>query len=161
MAFAVCNGHIARPQPHPLTHSTRPARVDVDPPDGGTPTTTVTDARGKTTQTRHYLGTSPTGAYQSTDYTYTARGDLSTITDPTGSVNRFFYDLRGLKTRTEDPAKGVTTMTYDDAGRIATSTDARGVVLAYSYDQLSRRKEMRDVSATGTLRAKCMGSGHA
>ncbi|GAA3044286.1 RHS repeat-associated core domain-containing protein [Actinokineospora globicatena] len=128
-------------------------RVHVDPPVGATPTTTITDARGKTTELRHYLGAGPTGTYQSTSYTYTHASELATVTDPAGNLWRNTYDLRGLRTKEEDPAKGTTNYAFDDAARLSTSTDARNVTLAYEYDKLSRKTGVYEGSLTGTKRA--------
>ncbi|GLZ43709.1 RHS repeat-associated core domain-containing protein [Actinokineospora sp. NBRC 105648] len=129
-------------------------RVDTDPPVGATPTTVITDARGQTTQLRQYTGSSPTGAYQETNYTYTRAGLPATVADPAGNTWRTSYDLRGLKTRVEDPATGVSTFTYDDAGRAQTATDGRNLTLAYTYDALSRKTSLRNGSPTGTKRAE-------
>lgn len=129
-------------------------RVSVDPPVGGTPTTTITDARGRTTQLVQYTGTEPTGPSQTTTYTYTDRDELASVTDPAGNVWTYSYDLRGLRTGSTDPDRGTGTTTYDDAGRVLTTTDARSEVLAYTYDALSRRTSVRDDTVTGAVRAE-------
>ncbi|MFC7109617.1 SpvB/TcaC N-terminal domain-containing protein [Nonomuraea rubra] len=113
-------------------------RVHYTPPAGGTATTTITDARGRTTELRQYHGPTPTGGYDTTSYRYNPAGYLSEVVAPGNAIWRFGYDLRGNKVRTEDPDAGVSTQTYDDAGRLATRTDARGVTLAYAYDSFSR-----------------------
>src|SRR5207247_2464159 len=95
-------------------------RTAVTPPAGGTPTVTVNDARGHMTELRQYRGAAPTGTYDATRYTYTARGDLATVTDAAGNVWRYTYDQRGRKVKDEDPDKGTSTFTYDDAGQIQT-----------------------------------------
>ncbi|MEO3746487.1 RHS repeat-associated core domain-containing protein [Plantactinospora sp. B5E13] len=127
-------------------------RVTVDPPAGETPTTTVTDADGQTVELRQYLGDSPSGAYDTTRYTYTPAGDVATVTDPDGNVWRNHYDLRGRKVTEEDPDKGSTTYTYDNADQVSTTTDARGVTLAYSYDVLGRKTGVYDGSTAGPKR---------
>ena len=113
-------------------------RIDVDPPTGGTATTTLTDARGQTTQLRQYHGSAPTGAYDATNYTYTSSGQLATVVDPAGNTWKYTYDARGNRVQSEDPDTGTTTSTYDNGGRLTSATDARGVTLAYSYDKLGR-----------------------
>lgn len=128
-------------------------RVSVDPPAGGTPTTTITDARGQTTQLLQYTGPAPTGTHQVTTYTWDKAGRLASMTDPAGNQWTYTYDLRGRQTGATDPDKGTSTSTYDDAGQLLTSTDARGVTLATTYDLLGRKTELREGSGTGTVRA--------
>jgi RHS repeat-associated protein len=129
-------------------------RVSVDPPVGATPTTTVTDVRGRTIQLIQYTGSGPTGPSQTTSYTHTDRDELATVTDPAGNVWTYTYDLRGLRTGATDPDRGTTTTTHNDAGQTLTTTDARGEVLAYTYDALSRRTSVRDDTVTGAVRAE-------
>ncbi|MGQ0840006.1 restriction endonuclease fold toxin [Actinokineospora sp.] len=129
-------------------------RVHVDPPAGATPITRVVDARGQATQLQQYIGQGPTGTYQTTRYSYTDAGELSTVSDPEGNVWRNFYDLRGFTTRREDPVNGTTTFTYDDAGRLRSTTDSRNITLAYDYDRLSRKVGLYDGSLTGLKRAE-------
>jgi RHS repeat-associated protein len=129
-------------------------RVDVTPPDGGTPMSTVLDARGQTTALRQYAAGTPTGSFDQTTYRYNARGDLSRVTDPGGNVWDFGYDLLGHRTRTADPDKGVAVNVYNDAGDLISSTDARGRVLAYGYDSLGRKTSLRDGGPTGPKRAE-------
>ncbi|MFE9689124.1 RHS repeat-associated core domain-containing protein [Micromonospora sp. NPDC005806] len=128
-------------------------RTTVDPPAGDTPTTTLTDAHGQTSELRQYTSDSPTGGYDATTYTYTRSGDLATVTDPAGNVWRYTYDLRGRKVRDDDPDKGTTTYTYDNADQLLTETDARGTTLAYSYDDLGRRTGLYEGSTAGPKRA--------
>ncbi|GIG34834.1 RHS repeat-associated core domain-containing protein [Cellulomonas pakistanensis] len=129
-------------------------RVSVDPPAGGTPQTTITDARGQTTELRQYLGATPSGTYRSSTYGYDKAGNLTSVKDATGNTWTYAYDLRGRQTSATDPDKGATTTTYDDAGLMQTSKDARGTTLYYVRDQLGRQTELRETSATGALRAK-------
>ncbi|HWG99191.1 MAG TPA: polymorphic toxin-type HINT domain-containing protein [Pilimelia sp.] len=129
-------------------------RVSVDPPVGGTPTTTVTDARGRTTALWQYLGAAPTGAHQDTTYAYDHAGRLATVTDPAGNQWTYGYDLRGRQVSAVDPDRGATTSTYDDAGQLLTTTEVgRGLTLAYTYDGLGRKTALRDGSASGPVRA--------
>jgi RHS repeat-associated protein len=125
--------------------------VDVTAPPGGVGTGTWTDARGRTVALRHYHGTSPTGAYDATTYTYTDAGQLSTMTDPTGkNVWRYTYDQLGRKKSEEDPDRGRTTYEYDDADQLVGTTDARGTTLAIRRDTLGRRTGLFLDSLSGT-----------
>jgi RHS repeat-associated protein len=129
-------------------------RVHVTPPAGGTPTTTITDARGRTTELRQYGAATPTGGYDSTRYTYTPAGQLETVTDPGNNVWRYGYDLRGRQTSAQDPDKGASTYRYDNANRLSSVTDARGVSVAYAYDALGRRTAVHEGSVQGTKLAE-------
>ena len=100
-------------------------RVTTVPPTGGTPTSTVTDALGRTTELDSYTspptvttstsGGSTTvsitgGTTQATDYSYNHRGWLSGITDAaTGEDWSSGYNLLGEVTSTTDPNSGTTT----------------------------------------------------
>jgi RHS repeat-associated protein len=129
-------------------------RADVTPPTGGTPTSTVVDARGRTVELRQYHAATPTGGYDATRYTYDRKGQRTVVTDPAGNRWTYSHDLSGRPTVAVDPDKGRSTMTYNDAGDLLTSTDARGRVLAYTYDDLGRKTSLRDGSATGPKRAE-------
>lgn len=113
-------------------------RVTVIPPQGGTATTTVTDARGRTTELLQYTDTARTQS-QKTTYVYGKFGEPTTVTDPAGNAWTTTFDARGQKTRTDDPDKGVSTTTYDALGRATSTTDARGVTLTSVYDKLGRQ----------------------
>ncbi|MFF4198307.1 polymorphic toxin-type HINT domain-containing protein [Nonomuraea sp. NPDC001831] len=126
-------------------------RVHVDPPSGGTPITTITDARGQVSEKRQYKGDSPTGAYDATTYGYTPAGRVGKVTDGSGNVWTYTYDQRGRLIESSDPDKGVTKTAYDDLDRVTSSTDARGKTVWTGYDDLDRVTQTRDGSATGTL----------
>ncbi|WP_350275876.1 RHS repeat-associated core domain-containing protein [Kribbella sp. HUAS MG21] len=129
-------------------------RISVDPPEGETATTSITDADDAEVELRQYTGGSPTGPYDATTYTYNNRGDLVATTDPAGNTWNTTYDLRGRVTQREDPDTGKSSFTYDNAGQVLTSTDARGATLAYTYDAMGRRTGMFDGSTSGTKRAQ-------
>ncbi|MEV4315643.1 RHS repeat-associated core domain-containing protein [Actinocrispum sp. NPDC049592] len=118
-------------------------RVTLTPPSGGTVTTTVYDARGRTAELRQYHGRTAQGDYDSTTYAYAPTDNLAKLVDPAGQVWKYTYDLHGRKIVDDDPDKGVTTMTYDPAGNLATKKDAKGTTLTYGYDALNRRKDER------------------
>ncbi|MFJ1901698.1 MULTISPECIES: RHS repeat-associated core domain-containing protein [unclassified Streptomyces] len=128
-------------------------RTTVIPPVGGTATTTVNDARGKTTELRQHHSRSADAAYDITTYSYTPHGELAKVTDPAGNSWSYTYDQLGRQTRTDDPDKGVTTTKYDDRSQVTSTKDARGTSLFNIYDNLGRKTELRDGSTTGTLRA--------
>ncbi|MCE6995374.1 type IV secretion protein Rhs [Saccharothrix sp. S26] len=121
-------------------------RVHVTPRQGGTPTTTITDAHGRTVELRQHHGS----GYHSTTYRYTKAGRIAQVVDEAGNTWRAEYDLRGRMTTLDDPDQGVTAMTYDDADRLTTTTDGRGGTVAFSYDGLGRR--------TGSYRGQVGGT---
>ena len=125
----------------------------IDPPDGDTPTTTYLDTDGRTTELRQYQGDSPTGAYDSTRYTYNKRGQQETITDSSGNVWRYRYNLAGDMVHSEDPDRGPTDYTFNAAHEKVTATDSRDITLVYGYDILGRQTEVREGSMTGPKRA--------
>lgn len=129
-------------------------RVHFTPPQGGTATTTITDARGQTVALRQYHGPSPTGAYDEITYGYTERGELASVDDESGNTWTYAYDQRGRQISATDPDAGTTTSTYDAAGQLLASTDGRGLTLGYTYDALGRQTSMRDGSPTGPKRAE-------
>ncbi|WP_219905402.1 polymorphic toxin-type HINT domain-containing protein [Actinopolyspora mortivallis] len=124
-------------------------RKHVTPPQGGTATTTINDARGRKIELRQYEEPTPTGEYDATSYTYTDAGQLETVTDPGGNTWRYTYDLRGNKTKAEDPDRGATTYSYDAAGQLVAETDARGEKLVYTYDELGRKTATHSGSRDG------------
>ncbi|MEJ3748474.1 RHS repeat-associated core domain-containing protein [Actinomycetes bacterium KLBMP 9797] len=123
-------------------------RTRVTPPAGGTTTTTISDAQGRTVELRQHRGGTPDGGYDSTRYAYTASGKLATVTDPAGNTWRYEYDLRGNQTTVDDPDKGVSRMRYDNANQLTTATDARGVTLTYGHDGLGRRTSVKRGATT-------------
>ncbi|WP_460397529.1 SpvB/TcaC N-terminal domain-containing protein, partial [Actinophytocola sediminis] len=130
-------------------------RVHVTPPDGDTPTTTITDARGQTTELRQYAADTPTGDdFDATHYTHTPAGELATVTDPGDNMWRYGYDLRGRQTSVQDPDKGDSTYTYDNADQLTSVTDARDSTVAYVYDALGRRTAVHEDSVDGTKLAE-------
>jgi RHS repeat-associated protein len=124
--------------------------VDSVPPDGGTSTTTYTDARGQTTELRQYKGNTAAGDFLSTKYAYTKAGKQSAMTDAAGNKWSWTYDVVGNQVTANDPDKGAASMTYDASGSLMTSTDSRGKTLAYAYDVLGRKTGEYDGSTTGT-----------
>lgn len=128
-------------------------RVTIDPPDGATPTTKITDSRGNTVELRQYHAKTPTGDYDATKYTVNKRGGLTQVVDPANNVWRYSYDIEGRQIRKEDPDTGVSTMVYDQAGQLIEVTDSRSITMLTSYDSLGRRTavKQRRESAVTTL----------
>ncbi|SBT38676.1 RHS repeat domain-containing protein [Micromonospora narathiwatensis] len=133
-------------------------RTDTTPPAGGTATSTLTDARGRTVSVRQYHGTTPTpgtvGSWDTTSYAYNRKGQLTGVTDALGNQWLYEYDLQGRRTKTTDPDTGVSTFGYDAADRVTLSTDGRGKKLAYLYDPLGRKRAVYDNAVGGTMRAQ-------
>ncbi len=124
-------------------------RVHVTPPQGGTPSTSIFDAKGQLIELRQYRGEQPAGGFDKTTYTYTPAGKPSTVTDAAGNTWRYHYDLRGRQTKVEDPDKGTTTMVYDEASQLTSTTDARDKTVVNVYDDAGRRRELREGTKTG------------
>ncbi|MEV4136545.1 RHS repeat-associated core domain-containing protein [Dactylosporangium sp. NPDC049742] len=125
--------------------------TDTTPPAGETPTSVWMNALGQTTQIRQYRGTTPTGAYDTTTYTYNKRGNTETITDPALTVWSFTFDVRGRTLTTVDPDRGTTEFTYDDADQQLTVKDGRNVTRTSVYDELGRVTDIYEGTvATGT-----------
>ncbi|MFB9733550.1 polymorphic toxin-type HINT domain-containing protein [Streptomyces thermocoprophilus] len=113
---------------------------------GGSATRTITDALGRTVETREYAGTSPAdpafggaGAaqYTSVKFTYTPDGKQKTITGPDGSAWSHTYDQYGRESRSTDPDQGTTRTWYDILDRpVKTTTGDNTVVTA--YDSIGR-----------------------
>ncbi|GIM66440.1 type IV secretion protein Rhs [Amorphoplanes auranticolor] len=134
-------------------------KTTVIPPEGGTATTGVTDARGNAVELRQYKSRAQAGGddpatFDKTVYRYTDRGELAGMTDAAGNTWTYTYDQRGRKLKDEDPDRGTSVHTYDPVGRLATTTDARGVTLANTYDPLGRRTTVRNDSINGPVRAE-------
>ena len=128
-------------------------RVTTVPASGGTPTSTVTDALGRTTEIDQYTS-APTvstsvannittvsitgGTTQATTYSYNTRGELSDISDA-GENWTSSYNLLGQVTSRTDPDAGTTSMVYDGDGNLTSAADADGNTVSYTYDALNRK----------------------
>ncbi|WP_399944272.1 polymorphic toxin-type HINT domain-containing protein [Streptomyces sp. BBFR25] len=119
----------------------------VVPPKGGTATTTVVDALGRTTELKEYTNAERT-ASQSTKYTYDHRGLLKQVTDPSGAAWTYGYDVRGRQTTSNDPDKGAAVTTYDQGDRVTDTKDARQITLHTDYDVLGRRTALKKGTTT-------------
>ncbi len=97
-------------------------RVSVTPPEGGTPATTITDARGRTTALRQYHGGRCLRVATTKRPTPTPRpNQLAGLTDSSGNHWAYTYDLRGQLIHTDDPDRGATTYAYNDLGQQTSS----------------------------------------
>ncbi|MFI8948899.1 HNH/ENDO VII family nuclease [Streptomyces sp. NPDC053750] len=115
--------------------------------DGGSGQRTITDIRGRTTETRTYAGESPADAdfgtgpgtgYTSTTFAYGLDGRQKTITGPDGATWSYGYDLFGRQTSTDDPDKGKATTEYNALDQVIKTTDSRGKSILSAYDELGR-----------------------
>ncbi|MFI1886661.1 polymorphic toxin-type HINT domain-containing protein [Streptomyces jumonjinensis] len=130
-------------------------RVTVLPPEGGTATTTLIDARGNNTELRQHHQRALDSTYDTTHYGYSPRGELTKVTDPEGNDWHYGYDLLGRQTSLKDPDKGTTANTYNDRGQIVlTESHGTRTKLAFVYDGLGRKTALHKDSATGPLRAE-------
>ncbi|MEV6965594.1 RHS repeat-associated core domain-containing protein [Hamadaea sp. NPDC051192] len=126
-------------------------RTTTIPAVGGTPTTTIYDARGRVMR-RDYYTQAPTitgnvvsgGAYQSLTYGYDTRGNQNSVTDQDGNIWTSTFNLLGQVTDKTDPDTGSSHLSYDKDGNVATSTDSRQKTLSFKYDALNRPIEEHD-----------------
>lgn len=142
------------------------ATTIVVPPDGGTPTESVADARGRTVELGQYLrdpikhvGARTLAAVrlleeQSTKYEYDGAGRLSKVLDTEDNPWTYKYDKLGRQIEAVDPDAGKTLTDYDAAGQVTSVTNGANQKLFYTYDRLGRRTAVRQDSESGTLRAK-------
>ncbi|MFF2629433.1 polymorphic toxin-type HINT domain-containing protein [Kitasatospora griseola] len=111
-------------------------RIDSTPPPGGSPTTVITDARGRTVSSTVHGGTGIGDA--TSTYGYRPSGEVTSLTDAVGNTWTTSYDLLGRMYSKTDPGSGTSTITYDTSGRVATTTDARQQTISNKYDTLGR-----------------------
>ncbi|MFF7156394.1 RHS repeat-associated core domain-containing protein [Streptomyces sp. NPDC008139] len=113
----------------------------VVPPVGGTATSTVVDALGRTTELKEYTDAARTSS-QSTLSTYDVHGHLAQVRDASGAKWTYTYDNRGRQISADDPDKGFSSITYDAGDRTVDVTDARGYKLHTDYDDLGRKTKL-------------------
>ncbi|MQT02862.1 RHS repeat-associated core domain-containing protein [Streptomyces jumonjinensis] len=115
--------------------------------DGGSASRVITDALGRTTETRSYAGTEPDDkeygavsgvSYTTVGYTYTRDGKQKTVTGPDGTAWSYGYDLYGRQISATDPDKGTATTSYTVLDQVDHTKDAKGQTLLYGYDDLGR-----------------------
>ena len=114
-------------------------RINVTPPSGGTPTTSINDARGRTIEIDQYLNPTLTGTPQATTYHYNSLGELDAMNSG-GRAWAWGYDFLGRITSSADPDSGTTTTRYDTTNNsFEITTDANGQVLTSNFDGLGRK----------------------
>jgi len=124
-------------------------QVAMNPPAGGTPELTITDAHGRVIEKQTFDAASATGTPKTTTkYTYDDWDNLATTTDTKGKVWSKTYNLQGELIATGDPDKGASTLTYDTVGNLISTTDARGKKVTTSYDQLNRPTKATNTAGT-------------
>ncbi|HEX2893754.1 MAG TPA: RHS repeat-associated core domain-containing protein [Marmoricola sp.] len=128
-------------------------KVSVDPPTGGTPTTTVTDVRGNTTQRVEYLSTGLNGTTQTTTYRYDLANRMTSMTDPAGNAWSWTYDLSGNQVTATDPDAGTTTTNYNAGNQPTTVTTANGSLFT-TYDALGRRTALYNGTSADTTKLR-------
>ncbi|GAA4904489.1 RHS repeat-associated core domain-containing protein [Streptomyces coeruleoprunus] len=115
---------------------------------GGNATRSISDARGRTAETRTYAGQDPAdtayGAmagtpYTSVQFTHALDDKELTVTGADGAKWARSYDLFGRLVVDTDPDKGTSRNEYDAADRVIKATDARGSAVLTEYDELGRR----------------------
>ncbi|MGW1540883.1 RHS repeat-associated core domain-containing protein [Streptomyces sp. NPDC002309] len=114
----------------------------VDPPAGGTPTATYTNAQGQTTKVLEFKASTPTGAADTTSYDYDAAGHVSEVKDESGNLWSYEYDVRGRQTQAVDPDAGTSWMTYNDLDQLKTIRNQRAITLTFTYDKLGRQRSL-------------------
>lgn len=117
-------------------------RTTVIPPQGGTASTTVTDARGRTTELVQYTNAARTTS-QKTTYTYGKYDEPKSVTDPAGNTWTYTFDSRGQKTQVDDPDQGITRTTYDELGQATVESNDRNITLTTVYDELGRKTDTK------------------
>ncbi|WP_307624200.1 polymorphic toxin-type HINT domain-containing protein [Streptomyces sp. V3I7] len=129
------------------TYSYGGDRVTTTPPNGGTKTTVVSDARDRTTTQIEYPSG---GSAVTTSYGYNRDGLLTKVTDDKGNNWTYTYDQMGRKKTAVDPDTGSSSYTYDVMDR-QTSATINGDKTSTVYDELGRAVSTWDGEAnTGT-----------
>ncbi|MFD7875497.1 RHS repeat-associated core domain-containing protein [Streptomyces sp. NPDC059766] len=113
---------------------------------GGSAARTITDALGRTVETRQYASASPDDAayggtataYAATKFAYTLDGKQANVTGPDNTSWTYSYDLFGRQVRATDPDKGTSTTGYDARDLQAWTKDAADRVVISAYDDLRR-----------------------
>jgi YD repeat-containing protein len=86
-----------------------------------------------------------------TIYTYSARDELTKITDHQGNNLEFSYDSLGRKTSQNDPDLGQILYTYDGVDNVLSEKDARNITVNKTYDQLNRITKVDYPNDTDTI----------
>ncbi|VVM18647.1 hypothetical protein BSPWISOXPB_7900 [uncultured Gammaproteobacteria bacterium] len=115
--------------------------------------TTITNALGhKKTTTKNIIGKviridEPKGAWLT--HHYDSIGNL--IKTVVGGVTTTMeYDIRGNKTKMNDPDMGTWTYSYNALGKLVSQTDAKGQTSTMVYDKLGRMTQRTEAEGTST-----------
>ncbi|HEY3358294.1 MAG TPA: RHS repeat-associated core domain-containing protein [Polyangia bacterium] len=125
----------------------RPCRTETD--EMGHAVRTCADAEGRTLTVSEFVA----GAEVRLRFAYDARGELTQVTDGSGSVRSYTVDSLGRKLAMTDPNAGAWSYGYDAAGRLTAQADAKGQVTTFGYDALGRRTQKVVKRADGTTEA--------
>ncbi len=124
---------------------------------GGTASRVITDALGRTAETRTYAGPEPddtqygaatAAPYTRVAHTYARDGKPLTVTGPDGSVWSHSYDLYGREVSSTDPDTGTITTGYTALDQVDHTKDAEGHLILFGYDELGRKTDMWHTSRT-------------
>jgi RHS repeat-associated protein len=102
-------------------------------------TTMAYDAKGNLTSVTN-------AEFETTSFTYTAKAQLETITDPLNRVTRSAYDAEGNLIEFTNTADETETRSYDLANRLIAATDSLNRTARFTYDSRDRISEMQDGS---------------
>ena len=121
-------------------------RTTIIPPDGATPTTTFTDAFGRTSEIDFYTemptvdGAAVTGGKPNKiAYRYDRRGNNDAVFDDAQVSWTSTFNLLGQVIKQVDPDSGTATLSYDPNGNLRTVIDGRTRTTTSTYDALNRR----------------------
>jgi RHS repeat-associated protein len=84
------------------------------------------------------------------------RGQLTSVTDPSGRTITFTYNTAGLVSSVTNPAGGVTSYSYTKKNLVSV-TDPAGRVTHYGYD--TKHRMVSETSPTGGVTTTTYGSG--
>ncbi|MET9411551.1 polymorphic toxin type 24 domain-containing protein [Streptomyces sp. NPDC002935] len=106
-------------------------------------TDAYTDVYGQVSKVVEHTGSST----YTTQYTYTAKGQLKQISDPRGNNTKYTYNWAGQRLTVDDPDAGQSTTEYDIkngqvnkvSSNINPTTGIAKTVLKYGYDSLGRK----------------------
>jgi RHS repeat-associated protein len=107
---------------------------------------TIRDPKGNITTVNYDVKGNPSEIIDAlnsrTQMTYESHGLLASVTSAVGTsvqtTTSFTYDAKGNLLTTTNPKGDVTTLAYDSPGNVSTSTDAENRVTQFSYDPRNR-----------------------
>jgi RHS repeat-associated protein len=87
---------------------------------------------------------------RTTSFTYTARGQVSSVTDPRGKTTTFSWSSAGDLESVTSPTQATTTFEYDSLGRRTSTTDPRQRKMTVDYDERGRPTRITAPDQTST-----------